>query len=406
MHMTPESAEMHTIILFALGGMFLIGLITDLIGRLTPLPRVSLLLLTGLLIGPSGFSLLPEVFIEDWFPLLTHIALGMVGFLLGQQISLSTVRKYGRVILWVTAGKVAGATIAVALCLFALGAEIVVILLLASIASSTAPAVLMDVVKELRVKGKFADIMLGIVALDDAWGLLIFTFMLAVAGAISGQGGTTDAIISGLGEIGGSLLLGLALGLPMAYLSGRIQPGEPTLAEALGLVALCAGTAIWLDLSPILAAMMMGSTVATLATHHERAFNEIDGIEWPFMIMFFLLAGASLNLDELFAAGWIGLVYILARTVGTYYGAKIGGRFSGAEAIIQRWIGVCLLPQAGVALGMALLASYRFPELKSIILPVVIGSTIIFEIIGPVITRRVFKYVKSNEPALISFGSK
>jgi Kef-type K+ transport system membrane component KefB len=406
MHVAPEIEEMHTITLLTLGGMFLLGLIADLVGRRTPLPRVSLLLLTGLLIGPSGFSLLPEVFIKDWFPLLTHIALAMVGFLLGQKISLSAMRKHGRAILMMTAGKVVVATMTVALCLYALSVELAVILILASIASSTAPAVLLDVVKEMRVKGKFVDIMLAIVALDDAWGLLIFSFMLAIVGAISGQGGATEAITSGLGEIGGSLLLGLALGLPMAYLSGRIRPGEPTLAEALGLVALCAGMAIWLDLSPILAAMMMGSTVASLATHHERAFNEIDGIEWPFMILFFLLAGASLHIDELFAVGWIGLVYILARTAGTYCGAGIGGRFSGAEAMIQRWMGVCLLPQAGVALGMALLASHRFPELRSIILPVVIGSTIFFEIIGPVITRRVFKHVKSNEPTLISIGSK
>ena len=159
--------------------------------------------------------------------------------------------------------RVIGATMLVALCLYALGVELAVILLLASIASATAPAVLLDVVKEMRVKGKFADIMLGIVALDDAWALLIFSFMLAAVGAVSGQGGFTETITSGFVEISGSLLLGLALGLPMAYLSGRIRPGEPTLAEALGLVALCAGIAVWLDLSPILAAMMMGSTVAS-----------------------------------------------------------------------------------------------------------------------------------------------
>ena len=404
--MTPESAEIHTIILLTLGGLFLLGLVADLVGRLTPLPRVSLLLLTGLLIGPSGFSILPEIFIEDWFPLLTHIALGMVSFLLGQQISLSAIRKYGRAILWITAGKVIGASMIVALCLFALGAEIAVVLLLASIASSTDPAVLLDVVKEMRVKGKFVNIMLGIVALDDAWGLLLFTFMLAVVGADSGQGGMIDAIALGIGEIGGSLLLGLVLGLPMAYLSGRIRPGEPTLAEALGMVALCAGMAIWLDLSPILASMIMGSTVATFASHHERTFNEIDGIEWPFMILFFLLAGASLHVDELFAVGWIGLVYILARTAGTYCGAGIAGRFVGAEKVIQRWMGVCLLPQAGVAIGMALLASQRFPELKDTILPIVIGSTVVFEITGPALTRIVIKHVKNMEPTLVNIEEK
>ena len=392
---------MHTILL-ALGGMFLLGLLADLVGRHTPLPRVSLLLLTGLLIGPSGFSLLPEVFIEDWFPLLTHIALSMVGFLLGQRISISAMREHGRSVLWITAGKVVGAMMVVALCFLALVVELVVILLLAGISTATAPAGLLDVVIEMRAKGKFVDIMLSIVALDDAWGLLIFSFMLAAVSAISGQGGTTDALVSGFGEIGGSLLLGLALGLPMAYLSGRILPGEPTLAEALGLVALCAGIAVWLDLSPILAAIMMGSTVASLASHHERAFNEINGIEWPFMILFFLLAGASLHVAELLTVGWIVVVYILARTVGTYCGAGIAARFSGAEAIIQRWIGLSLLPQAGVALGMALLASQRFPELKDTILPIVIGSTVVFEIVGPVITRRVLKHVKSVEPTFIN----
>lgn len=406
MYFTPEATEMHAIILFTLGGMFLLGLMADLLGLYTSLPRVSLLLLTGLLIGPSGFSLLPEVFIEDWFPLLTHIALGMVGFLLGQQISFSAMRKYGRSIIWITAGKVIGVLMIVVLCLFALGVKLAIILLLASIASSTSPAALLDVVKEMRVKGKFTSIMLGIVALNDAWGLLIFTFMLAIVGAISGQGGTIDAIAFGLGEICGSLLLGLVLGFPMAYLSGRIRPGEPTLAEALGLVALCAGISIWLDLSPILASMMMGSTVASFASHHERAFNEIDGIDWPFMILFFLLAGASLHLNELFAVGWIGLAYILARIVGTYFGARIGAKFTGAQIVIQRWMGICLLPQAGVAIGMALLASQRFPELKNIILPVVIGSTVFFEIIGPVLTRRVITHVKNIKPELISREQK
>jgi Kef-type K+ transport system membrane component KefB len=120
------------------------------------------------------------------------------------------------------------------------------------------------------------------------------------------------------------------------------------------------------------------------------------------MILFFLLAGASLHIDELFAVGWIGLVYILARTVGTYCGAGIAGRLVGAEKPIQRWMGVCLLPQAGVAIGMALLASQRFPEIEYVILPVVLGSTVVFEIVGPVLTRRVIKHVKDTEPELIS----
>ncbi len=326
----------------------------------------------------------------------------MVGFLLGQKITPSAIRERGRSVLWISIGEVIGAAILVGLSLVALGVEPVFVLLLAGIAPASAPAALLDVVKEMRAEGKFTDIMLGIVAIDDAWGLLIFSFMLAAADAVSGQGGAVGAILSGLGEIGGSVLLGVALGLPMAYLTGRIRPGEPTQAEALGLVILCAGAATWMDLSPILAAMTMGSTVASLASHHERPFHEIDGIEWPFMIVFFLLAGASLQVDKLLAVGWIGAVYILARMVGLYSGARIAGRLAGAEPAVRRWIGLCLFPQAGVALGLALLASQRFPELKSVILPVIIGSTVVFEIVGPVITRRVLNHVKSIEPALIS----
>jgi len=327
----------------------------------------------------------------------------MVGFLLGHKLTLSSLHKRGRSVLWISIGEVVGATMLVALSLFVLAVEPVLILLLAGIAPASDPAALIDVVKK-GAKGKFTDIILGIVAIDDVWGLLIFSFMLAAANAVSGQGGTAEAILFGLVEISGSVLLGMALGLPMAYLTGRIRPGELTQAEALGLVILCAGAATRMDLSPILAAMVMGTTVASLAFHHERPFNEIDGIEWPFMILFFLLAGASLHLDKLLA-GWIGLVYILARVGGLYSGARIAGRLADAEPTIQRWIGLCLFPQAGVALGMALLAAQRFPEMKDVILPVVIGSTVIFEVVGPVITRRVLKHVQSIKPTLIDGGA-
>jgi len=267
---------------------------------------------------------------------------------------------------------------------------------MAGIAPASAPAAIFDVVKESGKKSHFTKILLGIVAIDDAWGLLIFSFLLAAASAVSGQGGAVDALLTGCGEVTGSIVLGLLIGLPMAFLTGRIRPGEPTQAEALGLVIICAGTAVMLDLSAILAAMVMGSTVATLANHHEHPFNEINEIEWPFMILFFLLAGASLHIEELTAAGVIGLLYVIARMAGLYSGARLSAHLLNADPVVKRWLGCCLFPQAGVALGMALLATDRFPELKDLILPVVIGSTVIFEIIGPVIARHVLNKI-SNE---------
>jgi len=141
--------------------------------------------------------------------------------------------------------------------------------------------------------------------------------------------------------------------------------------------------------------MALGATVANLATHHRRPFTAIEGIEWPFMILFFILAGASLEPDSLRAASFLGLAYMLFRLIGLVGGAWVGGVISEAPTVWQRWIGMALWPQAGVALGMALLASQHLPELKGVILPVAIGSTIIFEIIGPVMTRKAL--IKAGE---------
>jgi Kef-type K+ transport system membrane component KefB len=166
-----------------------------------------------------------------------------------------------------------------------------------------------------------------------------------------------------------------------------VRPGEPSQAEALGLVMLCAGGAVWLDVSYILAAMVLGAVVANRASHHNRPFRAIEGIEWPFLILFFLLAGAALHLEALAQAGMLAVAYIGLRIAGRILGTRLGGRLSGADPAVRHWMGLALLPQAGVAIGMALLAGQRFPEINDIVLPVVLGSTVIFELVGPVVTR-------------------
>jgi Kef-type K+ transport system membrane component KefB len=375
-------------ILITLGGLFLLGLVADLLGTHTPLPRVTILLLAGVAIGPSGFGLLPA-FTETWFPLLTDIALAMIGFLLGQKLTLPTFHKLGRPVLTMSIGEVVMTGLLIFLVLTLLGVPPILALLLAGVAPATDPAATVDVAHELDARGSFTDTLLGIVAVDDVWGLLMFSILLTIAEASTGQSGVGEVFASGAWDIGGGLFLGLVLGLPMAYLTGRIRPGEPTQAEALGLVLLCAGLAVWLDVSYILAAMVMGAVVANLAKHHERPFHTIEGIEWPFLILFFLLAGAALHIDALAKVGLLGAGYIGLRIIGRLLGTRLGGRLSDADPTTRRWIGLALLPQAGVAIGMALLASQRFPELKDIILPIVLGSTVVFELIGPVITRHV-----------------
>jgi Kef-type K+ transport system membrane component KefB len=374
-------------ILITLGALFLIGLLTDLLGRRTPLPRVSLLLLAGFAIGPSGLDVLPD-FQEDWFPVVTDIALSMVGFLLGHNMTRSSLQKRGKCVLWISIGAVVGTVITVFMGLILIGIQPEVALILAGIALATDPAATIDVIHQTGSKGEFSKILEGVVAIDDAWALIIFSFLMATAKALYGNGEEWDILLLGAWEIGGALLLGLLLGIPMAFITGRLKPGEPTQAEALGIVLLCGGLAEWLQVSFILAGMVLGATVANLAAHHRRPFTAIEGIEWPFMILFFILAGASLGIATLQATSLLGIAYILLRLLGRIIGAWGGGIIGGANPVSQRWMGMALWPQAGVAMGMALLASQHFPTLKDVILPVAIGSTIIFELIGPLMTRK------------------
>lgn len=373
-------------VMITFGGLFLVGLLADLTGRHTPLPRVTLLLLAGFVIGPSLLDWLPD-FTDDWFPVLTDIALAMIGFLLGQNLTRARFSELGRPVLAMSIGEVVTTALLIFTVLYLFGVPIEMALLLAGIAPATAPAASVDVVHEYQAEGQFTNTLLGIVAIDDAWGLLVFSVLLAVAQALGGEGGASGIILHGAWEISGALLLGVLLGLPMAYITGRIRPGEPTQAEALGLVLLTAGIAEWLAVSYILAAMVLGAVVANFAKHHKRPFRAIEGIEWPFLILFFLLAGAALHVEALAQAGFLAAAYIGLRIVGRIAGTQAGGWLSGADPKTRRWIGLTLLPQAGVAIGMALLAGHHFPEIRNVILPVVLGSTVIFELIGPVVTR-------------------
>ncbi len=382
------------VIITTLGVLILLGLVGDLLSHRLPLPRVTLLVLLGVAIGPPGLDLLPEV-ADQWYPFISNLALLMVGFLLGSKLSLANLRYVGRHVLGVSAFEVLGASLLVLLGLWLAGAPPALALILAGIAPASAPAAVTSVVEEAQAEGPFTDTLLGIVALDDAWGLIAFSLLLAVAQSLGGDGSAWAALLHGGRELGGALLLGLAIGVPAAFITGRLRPGQPTQAEAIGVVLLAGGLALLLEVSFLLTAMVVGATIVNLAAHYERPFAEIQYIEWPFMILFFLLAGASLHLGELAQIGLIGGAYVLARALGLILGAYAGGRISGAPARVRRWMGLAIMPQAGVALGMALVAANAFPTLQERIVTLVVGSTVLFELLGPVLTRTAL--VRSGE---------
>jgi len=372
------------ILLIALGGLFLIGLLADELGRRTRLPRVTILLACGIAVGPSGLDMIPPA-AQALYDFLSVTALTMVAFLLGSSLTLAELRIHGRAILLISALIVVVTMALVTGGLWLLGLPLPLAILLGAIATATDPAATHDAIRQAGKTGPFPEILKGIVAIDDAWGLIAFSMAIVVAVSLGGEL-HLGHFGTAAWEVGGALGIGAMIGLPAAYLTGRLREGEPMQTEALGIVFLTAGLAIWAEVSFLLAGMTAGALVANLARHHEVAFHEIEHIQWPFMILFFLLAGASLDLSKLNGVGLALLGYVTLRILGRAFGGWIGGAAAATPAKYRPWYGMALLPQAGVAVGMALVAAQEFPEYADLLLGLTIATTVIFELIGPITT--------------------
>jgi len=374
-----------SLFLLIIGILLLTGYAAHAVGKRTHVPRVTLLLLLGLISGPCLLDLIPKS-IEEWFPFIAQMALAMVGFLLGESFYGKNLKSTGRVVLGISIAQTLVVAFLVFIILFISGAGIAISLMLAGIAPATAPAATIDLVQEREAKGPLTNTLLGVVALDDAWGIILFSVILImVEGLINGATANMQFLYMSW-EILGAGLLGVILGVPMAWLTGRIREGEPTLLEAAGFVFVCGGLALILNVSFLLSTMVLGAVVANRAKHHTKPFRDIKGISEPFLAIFFFLAGYEFELESFFAIGGVSIAYIFARSIGKVFGGLVGGKIAKAPELITRSIGWCLIPQAGVAVGMALLVVERLPDLGIMILPIVIASTIIFEVIGPILT--------------------
>lgn len=373
-------------ILLILGVFLLIGWSAHAIGKRLQIPRVTLLLMAGLVCGPSALDIFPHN-IAKWFPDIAHMALAMVGFLLGSSFVAHEIKEKGRTIIYISLGKTIVAAILVFFAVLAVSQNLAIALLLAGIAPASAPAATFDVVNEVKAEGPLSKTILGVVAIDDAWGLILFSLLLVLAEISGGKGHVVEEIMKGFWDIGGAFLIGIVIGFPMSWLTGHIKKGEPTLVEASGFVFLCGGFALFLDVSYMLACMVLGAIVANFAKHHTRPFRDIENASEPFLVIFFLIAGYEFNLLTFHTLGFVGGAYIAARSFGFVLGGYMAANFVNASAIIKKHIGWCLFPQAGVALGLALLSMERFPELGKTVLPLIVGTTIFFELIGPILTR-------------------
>ncbi|MGR3309242.1 MAG: cation:proton antiporter [Candidatus Brocadiales bacterium] len=356
-------------------------------------PAVTAYLVLGILIGPSLFNLVPEGILNA-SGLISNIVLGIIAFSLGQNFSRDIFRKVGKSVIWISILEACGAWILVTLTfLFILRQPFYIALLFGAIASATAPAATIMVIRELRAKGTFTNTLLGVIAIDDAWCLVIFAVSLSISQAISAHTVATffmiKVILTSLLSICGAFALGMVAAISIAYLSRFVRTQTELLIFTLGFVFLSIGIATWLHLSILLANMFLGAVLVNINHSSFKFFDSVKTIDSPLFLLFFTLAGTNLEIGILSKLGLIGLTYIIFRIIGKVIGASLGAHISNASANVKRYLGVGLIPQAGVAIGCALIAKSSFPKVGSIIFTTIIATTVINELIGPLCTKYV-----------------
>ncbi|MBF0142358.1 MAG: cation:proton antiporter [Magnetococcales bacterium] len=376
----------HTEPFLILGALFLLGYVSDLVARFLSIPRVTLLLILGLVTGPGLLGLFnPKL--AEWLYVIADLTLMLVGFRLGEHFSGPDMRRIGRVVVVLSLTCTVASVLASAALLLLAGAPLAVAILLGGISTATDPAATSDVIRETQSRGDFTQTLLGIIVIDDALALAGFSLLMATAGA----GGSTSPWITaflGLREIATALVIGVLTGPVLSFLTRRARTMESSLVATLGMLFAAGGVALWLETSFLLAAMAVGIVTVNIGPPPKHSpFRAVELVLWPFFALFFISVGAKIQPNALPAIGWIGAAYVAGRIIGRVFGSWSGGLVCQIPDRMRCWMGIALLPQASIAIGMAMIASQRFPEYSDTLLPVVVGAIVLFEIGGPVMTR-------------------
>lgn len=357
------------------------------------LPRITSYIIIGVIIGPSLLNLVSPGLMEN-SDIFTNIALSFIAFDLGKKFSAGKMRSMGKSIFCIASVQAIVTLSLVALSIyFLMERSIAISMVYGAIACATAPAATILVAREERAEGSFTDTLLGVVALDDGLGIILFAVFLSAAKAIAGIGsGGESRIVSGMlqgsREIFCALGLGFVLGYLLSHLPRIVKRSSDLMIYTLGMILFNAGLSIHFGFSVLLAALTMGVTVENCSSSDVKFFGAVEKVESPFYVLFFVLAGAHLEVGMITGISMLGLVYLIFRFAGKMGGGWLGARISGAGREARRWIGLALMPQAGVALGFALIVKADFAGNSGReVFFVVLATTVFFEILGPVFTK-------------------
>ncbi|HZK23692.1 MAG TPA: cation:proton antiporter [Atopostipes sp.] len=367
----------------------LVGLLGGRIAKKFGLPSVSGYIVAGLLLGPSFIDLVSNEGLNS-LGFITDIALAAIAFSIGNEFLLSDMKKVGNKIFLLTIAEVIGVLVIVFMTMYFLfNQSFEFSIVIASMSAATAPAGIVMVIRELRADGPLVKTILPVVALDDALGIMVFSVALSIAKMTSGLADFTliQIVSDPLIEIFGSLLLGFLLGLGLTYLANKAKGRDELLKISLAFILAAVGAANFFNMSPLLTAMMMGGTLVNLMHNSKRVFDNINSFTPPINLLFFTLAGMSLDLKILASVGMLGIGYILARAIGKMLGAGVGAKALGESETIQKYLGLSLLTQGGISIGLSVIVRNELPQFSQSIVTVILFSVLVFEILGPILAK-------------------
>lgn len=393
LHNTLMNLPQVPTVIISVALMLFSGFLLTRITKRLRLPNVTAYILAGILIGPYCLDLVPQRII-DGTDFLSDIALAFIAFSTGEFFKLSVLKRNGMKVVWITVCEAVLASVAVfVLTYWILRLELAFSIVLAALASATAPASTMMTIRQTGAHGDFVDTLLQVVALDDVVGLVLYSIAISVAlTSLNGTGFTLSALLRPVTLNILIMALGGMFGLFMKLLMPSNRSTDNKLIISIALLFSFCGICALLDISPLLGCMAMG-TVYTNIAENDKLFKQLGYFSPPILLLFFVRSGMSFRLDALVSASGamngvpllvIGSTYFLVRILGKYLGAWLGCRMVKKDRLVRNYLGLALIPQAGVAIGLAALGARTLggtmgEDLQTIIL----ASSVLYELIGP-----------------------